>query len=93
MVPVPVLTEPPGLVRRWELREDGGFGEEVSSGDELTMYLRSLASGGRVTEGNTTSQHWNIAWEVGGGVGGWDGLGGALGTWARGFLSQQRHHY
>ena len=37
---VPVLRKPRELVGRWEMREDGGFGEEVPSDDELHPKAR-----------------------------------------------------
>ena len=92
MVPMDAANRHWGPVGRWEMREDGGFGEEVSSGHESTMDARWPLA---VTPRKETRPPGTgmFLGRLVSGVGGWDCLGGALGTWARGFLSRRQHHY
>ena len=87
MVHMNAAIKPWGLVGRQKLREDRSFGEEVSSGDPSTMDNRWPLAVARRKETRPPGTETLLGRLVSG-VGGWDGLGGALGTWARGFLSR-----
>ena len=84
MVHMDVLEKTWGPFGRWEMREDGGFGEEVSSGDESTMYACWPLTVARQKEARPPGTGVLLGRLVIGVVS-WDGLGGAWGR-GRGFF-------